>query len=363
MTLTVADIERWNADDVREVFHAATSRAQATFDAAQGLSTLPAFQTWGGVAAQAAKAAIGKTRQDLDAHGNEALAVADAARSAADNIERIKSELAGLKADAESLGMEIDPISDTVLPGPKVRNPMEAELKQAQLQPRLDKIVAEANLVDMALANAINMAAGMTRIPSDAPKGASASFGSPPRSLSDVLLPSQSETADPAKESGSHWIPTKTDVLIGTAGAVAGGTADGVRQAALNLINESPGTGPGKADPGLLKWLEDLKVGGVELRGISRVGGAVGAVSAIPAVMSDIHDGNSVPEAVTREAAGTGAALVAGGFFGAVATDAAAGAAIGSVIPGAGTAIGLVVGAVAGAAAAIGVSKLVEDLW
>jgi hypothetical protein len=42
--------------------------------------------------------------------------------------------------------MEIDPLSDTVLPGPKVRNPMEAELTQSQLQPRLNTIVAEANL-------------------------------------------------------------------------------------------------------------------------------------------------------------------------------------------------------------------------
>lgn len=165
MTLTVLDIERWNPGDVREVFHAATSRAQAAHDAADGLATLPAFETWGGEAAEAAKQAIGQTRKDLDAQGNEALAVANAARSAADEIERIKSELATLKADAESLGMEIDPVAGTVLPGPKVRNPMEAELKEMQLQPRLDKIVAEANMVDIALANAINMASGKTAIP------------------------------------------------------------------------------------------------------------------------------------------------------------------------------------------------------
>jgi hypothetical protein len=358
--LTVADIERWNAGDVREVFHAASSRAQASHDAADGLASLPAFQSWGGHAAEAAKAAIGQTRKDLDAHGNEASAVADAARSAADNIERIKSELASLKADAESLDMEIDPISDTVLPGPKVRNPIEAELKQTQLQPRLDKIVAEANLVDMALSNAINMAAGKTPIPAGAP---APSPGSPPRSLNDILLPTSSETSASAGESGTPWTPSKTDVLIGGAGAIAGGTADGVRQTALNLINESPGTGPGQADPGLLKWLEDMKIGGVELRGISRVGGVVGAATAIPAVMSDIHDGNSVPEAVTREAAGTSAALVFGGAAGTLAADAAAGAAIGSIIPGAGTAVGLVVGAGVGALAAFGASKAVEWLW
>ena len=165
MGLTVADIERWDAGSVREVFHAASSRAQAAADAANGLATLPAFATWGGVAAEAAKEATGKTRRDLDAHGQEALAVANAARSAADRIEHIKSELATLKADAESFGMEIDSVSGTVLPGRSIRNPMEALLKEQQLQPRLDKIVAEADAVDVALANAIHMADGSVPIP------------------------------------------------------------------------------------------------------------------------------------------------------------------------------------------------------
>ena len=165
MTLTVADIERWDAGSVREVFHAATSQAQAAKDAANGLATLPAFETWGGVAAEAAKDAIGKTRKDLDAHGQEAQTVANAARNAADEIEHIKSELATLKADAEHLGMEIDSVTGQVLPGRSIRDPMEALLKQAQLQPRLDKIVAEANMVDIALANAIHMADGTTSIP------------------------------------------------------------------------------------------------------------------------------------------------------------------------------------------------------
>lgn len=38
-------------------------------------------------------------------------------------------------------------MAGAVLPGPKIRNLMEAELKEIQLQPRLDKIVAEANTV------------------------------------------------------------------------------------------------------------------------------------------------------------------------------------------------------------------------
>ncbi|EID14874.1 hypothetical protein MXEN_08457 [Mycobacterium xenopi RIVM700367] len=37
MTLTVADIDRWNAEAVREVFHVATARGQATLDVSRQL--------------------------------------------------------------------------------------------------------------------------------------------------------------------------------------------------------------------------------------------------------------------------------------------------------------------------------------
>ncbi|MDF2826320.1 MAG: hypothetical protein K0R68_3728 [Mycobacterium sp.] len=163
--------------DVREVLHAATSRAQAVQDAANGLAELPAFTTWGGEAAEAAREAISKTRADLDAHGREAQAVANAARSAADEIERIRSELATLKADAAALDMEIDPVSGRVVAGAGFRgNPMELLLKQQQLQPRVDALIAEANLVDVALASAIDMASGATPIPpGQTPGGANAS--------------------------------------------------------------------------------------------------------------------------------------------------------------------------------------------
>ena len=169
--------------------------------------------------------------------------------------------------------------------------------------------------------------------------------------------PASKEGAGEPEESGVKV--TGSDVAIAGAGAVAGGTADGVRQTTLKLIKDSPGTGPGKADPGLLKWLEDPKIGGVEIKGFSRVGGVVAAASAVPAVLSDIHDGNSVREAVTRESVGVAAGL----GFGALAADMAAGAAAGSVIPGAGTAVGLVVGAVVGGGASLLASKGIEWAW
>lgn len=168
-----------------------------------------------------------------------------------------------------------------------------------------------------------------------------------------------------AEKPGEHSVspPTLSDVLIAGSGAVAGGTADGVRQTTLNLIDQSPGTGPGKADPGLLKWLEDPKIGGVEIKGFSRIGGVVAVASAVPAVLSDMHDGNPASEAVTRESVGVAAGLGFGSLAGGVVAGSELGAALGSVVPGAGTAVGLVAGAVVGAGASLVASKAVEAAW
>ncbi|NIH94019.1 putative alpha/beta hydrolase [Mycolicibacterium fluoranthenivorans] len=174
-----------------------------------------------------------------------------------------------------------------------------------------------------------------------------------------AAIPGEGPQAAGGSTEASGPTVTKGDVAIAGAGAVAGGTADGVRQTTLKMIADSPGTGPGAADPGLLKWLEDPKIGGVELKGFSRVGGLVAAVSAVPSVMSDIHDGNSVTEAVTRETFATAAGL----GVGAVAADMAIGATAGSVVPGVGTAIGLVAGAAVGAGTALGVSKVIDWGW
>jgi hypothetical protein len=164
VALTVADIERWSAEAVRQVFHAAGARGQATLDASRELSSLSVFDTWDGATAEARKHANATIRQDLDAHGNESMAVARAAGKAADDIEHVQSELRALRNDATSLHMTIDAASSTIVPAERMP-PMEAMIAEMQLQPRLDKIMAEANAVDTELAAAINMAEGNTPAP------------------------------------------------------------------------------------------------------------------------------------------------------------------------------------------------------
>lgn len=169
MTVSIEDIDRWDSGDVREVFNASRSRAEAAFEASDGIAELPAFGTWGGDAADAARESIGQTRRDLDAHGNEALAVAQAARKAADDIDAVKSSLAQLRADAVSAGFEINPIGNLVVLGPALEADMvgalAAEAMRQELQARLIALLADAAQVDQELASAIAMATGAEPIP------------------------------------------------------------------------------------------------------------------------------------------------------------------------------------------------------
>jgi pimeloyl-ACP methyl ester carboxylesterase len=169
VTLTVSEIQRWDPEAVREVFHSANARATSATQAGLALADLPAFTTWGGMAADAAKDSFGKTRVDLDTHAREALAVAQAAEQAAQDIEKVKLDLQRLEDDAHGAKLEIDPETDKVVPGPGFKGTaQELANATAPMQTRLNAILAEATATDDELAAAIMMADGKLPIP-DAP--------------------------------------------------------------------------------------------------------------------------------------------------------------------------------------------------
>jgi hypothetical protein len=161
MALTVADIDRWSAHAVREVCYAAAARGQATLAVSRRLRSLAALDGWAGATAEARRHQNAVLGDDLAAHGNEALALARAAGSAADRIEQVQARLRRLQADAAALNMTIDALTDRIVPNPAVGGAaMDTVSAEQQLQPRLRAIVAEADVVDAALASAITIADG-----------------------------------------------------------------------------------------------------------------------------------------------------------------------------------------------------------
>ncbi len=164
--LSVADVQGWSADGVREVFHVGQNLASSTSEVSQMLVQLNAFDSWGGDAAEAAKSSIALTRQDLDAFGAELLTVANAARAAADGIDGVQGRLRALLSRAEDLGLVVDPDSNQVTVTPlAVGGPMAGFINAMDLQKDLDAILRDADAVDDLLASAIDMADGDAVIP------------------------------------------------------------------------------------------------------------------------------------------------------------------------------------------------------
>ncbi len=87
----MADIDRWSAHAVRTVFHATGARGQATLETSRQLSSLSVFDTWEGATAEARRHTNASIRQDLDHHGSESLAVAQASGKAADGLDQVQS--------------------------------------------------------------------------------------------------------------------------------------------------------------------------------------------------------------------------------------------------------------------------------
>jgi hypothetical protein len=134
------------------------------------------------------------------------------------------------------------------------------------------------------------------------------------------------------------WSPDGKDWTFIGAGAVVDGTTDAVRKAAVTAMKEGPTSGPGKASPGLVKFLDDVKIAGKTLRGVSGAGGLMSAVMVIPNVLADMGE-DGLRKAIGKNAGGAAAGVGAAALFG---------AALFSVVPGVGTVIGLGAGAVAG---------------
>jgi len=169
VSLGPAEIDRWDPADVRTVSAAATARAESAAAVSAALTRLPAIPEWSGIAARAAADAIELTRQTLDAHAEQARAIARAADRAADAIDRLKSQLRLLDEDARSADMKIDRVTGTVLPDTEFRGTTTQFDSEADpLSTRLDEIVAEANEIDSELAEAISQADHRSAVPSSA---------------------------------------------------------------------------------------------------------------------------------------------------------------------------------------------------
>ena len=147
MTLTLADIDRWNPAAITAVFQAAISRAHGTRTASAAIGQTMGFLDWGGDSADAARAATHRTMVNLDDHADVCEAVGRAADKAAGEIAGIKARLAQIRETANHYHLTID--NDTGLVSLPANLSSYSQADQRDIQDALFRVMqAIQQLVD-----------------------------------------------------------------------------------------------------------------------------------------------------------------------------------------------------------------------
>ncbi|GAA1899020.1 hypothetical protein [Williamsia serinedens] len=193
------EILKFDPSQIQEIFGACSGQQQ-TCSAIEGhLKNLSDLHTWQGDASQAAKDGAGKTRKDLDAHGNEVWKVAAAARDCFNEAVELKASAQRVQADADAKGCVIDPRTGTVTP-PAMQGWADVDkaayyAEVDALQARVNDVIAAAERFDDDLAAAINAADGSIPL---TPKGEGANVNLADRRANQVAAYRKTYGKDPA---------------------------------------------------------------------------------------------------------------------------------------------------------------------
>lgn len=164
--VSFADVDRWNSEQVREVFHRTNKQIAACDTLVARFTTLSLFESWSGETAESARTSVNDTIKDFTNHKDQAAAIANAAKVAADDIDSVKRQLAAIRADAAQHSLTITSDGRVDGPLPANWNSWDAAARsdyfaaKTDLQKRLDDLLMSAGQVDKELAAAIDGADG-----------------------------------------------------------------------------------------------------------------------------------------------------------------------------------------------------------
>jgi hypothetical protein len=160
MTVSLADIERWDPGAITTVFQAAIQRAHGTRTASAAIGQTMSFLDWGGDSADAARAATQLTMLNLDVHADACDAVGRAAEQATGEVAAIKARLQQLRDIARTHSLTIDEATGTVSLPANLSSFSPADQKNilnaaATLSTGIMQLLADAETADEDLAAAI----------------------------------------------------------------------------------------------------------------------------------------------------------------------------------------------------------------
>ena len=165
MTLTLADVQEWQPEQIDEVASALGQRARTSGETAETLRNLPVFENWDGEAGEAAKAAVEHSATTLEVSAKDAFLTSIAAQKAAQDARSVKNDLNSILADAAAApAVQVDLASGSVIP-PDTTGWEDADVqavrdKIANLENRMVAVLAAAEETDADLARVLTAATG-----------------------------------------------------------------------------------------------------------------------------------------------------------------------------------------------------------
>jgi hypothetical protein len=166
MSLTLADIDRWDPSAIRSVSEALGKRGASAAEVRAGLSKLPLIASWQGSGGDAARAALDKLSRFLAEHAEQMAAVSRATSAGADKVKAVKDALAELDDIAARERFSIDHVTGEVTPldTSRFNDPLYA-MEQMNLEAGVQKVLADAAAVDAELARALTDGTNQPPIP------------------------------------------------------------------------------------------------------------------------------------------------------------------------------------------------------
>ncbi|KUI13723.1 hypothetical protein AU192_06045 [Mycobacterium lehmannii] len=163
--MTLADVARWQPEQIDEVSKAAAHRARTSGETAEALRNLSVFGSWKGRAGEAAQQAIEQSATKLDTTQKEAILVSLGAQKAAADARSVKNDLNSLVDYAAAApAVQLDLNTGTVTPpdttGWTDEEIAQLEKKMAEVENRAVAVLAAAEEVDGDLARVLSAATG-----------------------------------------------------------------------------------------------------------------------------------------------------------------------------------------------------------
>jgi Alpha/beta hydrolase len=165
MTLSLADIDRWDPGAITTVFQAAINRAHGTRAASAAIGQTMGFLNWGGDSADAANAATRRTMLTLDDHAAACEAVGRAAEKAAGEVAGVKQRLAQIRETANHYHLSINNETGAVSPPANLSSLSAADQSEIldamfRVMQSIAQLLGDAETADEDLAAAIRGADG-----------------------------------------------------------------------------------------------------------------------------------------------------------------------------------------------------------